>query len=500
MSKNNLFWEFIQYSGKDFENNDKAREHFKKKYGKKTINMIDNEYNKYNNFFQSKINPILNDSYDEDSEYYDNFFQHIISKGEYNFNKILNSNFNKKFHTINMGDFDIKYDIVETLFDKTNEYQHIQVFSTKNLGNVLSIDNDLQISEKDEHVYHEMMANVPINYFDKKINMLVIGGGDAGVARESLKHDNVEKVTIIELDRMVVDVTKKYFKNLEKTYENPRLDLKIYDGLKFVDEYKGPKYDIIIMDLTDFGQSNPLHTIEFYKKLINLCNEEYLICFNFDNFDKIENEYMFEKLKELKSIFKFVQPFGVFIPTFGGGYYSFCLLSNTVNPKRDINWDYYKNKKLEMNYYSPQIHITSFIFPNYLEKELKKILNYKNEQNNRETRLINTNSKINHTIINIKKINKNLLTNGETINGIINNFFKSSLLNIKNVNSNDDNYIIFNFDNGHMSLYTNYEINSLYIDLFLFEKNKSILIESINNFIKDFKKIDINIELEIKYF
>jgi len=96
MSKNNIFWEFIQYSGKDFENNDKAREYFKKKYGKKTINMIDNEYNKYNNFFQSKINPILNDSYDEDSEYYDNFFQHIISKGEYNFNKILNSNFNKK--------------------------------------------------------------------------------------------------------------------------------------------------------------------------------------------------------------------------------------------------------------------------------------------------------------------------------------------------------------------------------------------------------------------
>ena len=500
MNKNNLFWNFIKSSGKDCEKINETREYYLDKYGKESIELIDSQYDKYNNFFQSKIDPILNDTYDDSNENYDNFFQHILSKGENNFNKLLSNKYNKKNHTINMGDFDINYEIDEVLFDDTSEYQHIQVFSTKNLGNILSIDNDLQISEKDENIYHEMISNVPINYFNKNINILVLGGGDGGVAREALKHNNVDKVTIIELDKMVVDVTKKYFKNLSNTFDNERLELKIQDGIKFVEEYTGPKFDIIIMDLTDFGQSNPLHELNFYKKLIRLCNDDYIICFNFDNFDKIENENMYKKLEELKTVFKFVNPYGVYIPTFGGGYYSFCLLSNTVNPRRDINWRYFKNKKLELEYYTPKIHISSFIFPSYIESRLNKILN-KNVsiEINQEVSITNNKKNIYHSIIDIEKLNKNLLKNGNIIDKIIDEFLKDSSLKIKDVNSDNDNYIIFNFTNGNMSIYVDYEKNSLYIDLFLFGlENKSIITKSINNIVETLMKIDKTIKINNK--
>ena len=133
MNKNNLFWNFIKSSGKDCEKINETREYYLDKYGKESIELIDSQYDKYNNFFQSKIDPILNDTYDDSNENYDNFFQHILSKGENNFNKLLSNKYNKKNHTINMGDFDINYEIDEVLFDDTSEYQHIQVFSTKNL-------------------------------------------------------------------------------------------------------------------------------------------------------------------------------------------------------------------------------------------------------------------------------------------------------------------------------------------------------------------------------
>ena len=82
--------------------------------------------------------------------------------------------YEKKYHTIHLDEFDINYNINETLFDEFSEYQHIEVFNTKNLGNILSIDNDLQFGEFDEHKYHEMISNVPINYFQKDLYIFLI--------------------------------------------------------------------------------------------------------------------------------------------------------------------------------------------------------------------------------------------------------------------------------------------------------------------------------------
>ena len=221
-----------------------------------------------------------------------------------------------------------------------------------------------------------MISNVPINYFQKDLNILIIGGGDGGVAREALKHDNVKKVTLIEIDKLVVDVTKKFFPDLSKVYNDPRLDLRIQDGLKFVNEYNGPKFDIIILDLTDFNQSNPLHESQFLVSLEKILKKESIICFNFDNFT-INNEYLYEKLKELKLLFKYIQPFGVYIPSFGGGYYSFCMVSNSIDPRSKINWEYFYSKSIDTKYYSPKIHLSSFVFPNEVSKQLSQIFGNK---------------------------------------------------------------------------------------------------------------------------
>ena len=508
-NKHKIFWNFIKDSGADCKNINKVRKIYKKKHGKEILDIIDNEYYKYHNFFQTKIDPVLNDSYDDNNSNYDNFFQHILSKGPDNFKKIMDKKYNKKFHTINMGDFDINYEIKETLFEGRSEYQYVQVFDTKTLGKVLSIDNDLQLSEKDEHKYHEMITHVPVNYFNYDINILIIGGGDGGVAREALKHPNVKKVTLVELDKMIVDVTIKYFPKLKDVFYNPKLELIIGDGLEYVDKYNGPKFDLIILDLTDFGQSNPLHTIQFYNKLLNISNERSLICFNHDNFDKEENKNIFDTLQKLKDSFKYVQPYGVFIPTFGGGYYSFCMFSNSINPKGDIDWNYYKQKNIETKYYSPRIHISSFVFPGDLENKLNEILKNKNsiinEDNsiNQSISIISESNQSNksliHTSINIEKLHEDLLNKGNIVEKIVDNFIKDSGLIVVNTSFDNPSYFMFNFNNGHMSIYANFEDKKLYIDLLIFEiDDKSKINNAVNSLVEGLIKLDKTIKIDVK--
>ena len=222
--------------------------------------------------------------------------------------------------------------------------------------------------------------------------------------------------------------------------------------------------DIIILDLTDFGQSNPLHTISFYQKLISICNERHLICFNLDNFGMEDSIY--NKLRLINNEFKYVQPYGVFIPTFGGGYYSFCLFSNTIDPKSNIDWSYFKNKNLDLKYYTPSIHISSFIFSNEIESKLDFLVDTQND--NLENKISKTisilkeetfsskNSNIVHSRIDINNVDNVLLYNGQIINSIIDKFLETTSLEVTKSYSNDSNYIILNFLNGHLSVYVDF--------------------------------------------
>jgi spermidine synthase len=487
---NKLFWKYIKDSGPDCDNINKINKIYLKKYGKNIMNQLEREYGKYYTFLESKLDIILKDSYDSKNENFLNFYQHLLSQGEDKFNKILNekdsTNSNNKYHTIHLDDFDITYKINKIKFDQKSEYQHVQVYDVDNLGNVLVIDNDFQFGETDEHKYHEMIAHTPINYFNKNINILIIGGGDGGVAREALRHNNVNKVTLVELDKLVVDVTKQFFPKLAGVFNHPKLDLHITDGIKYVEEYTGPKFDLIILDLTDFNQSHPLHSIEFYKSLDKVSTNESMFCFNFENFT-LDNKYIFDTLSDLKTTFKYIQPYGVYIPSFGGGYYSFCMVSNTINFNSKINWNYYNSKNLDLKYYTPKIHLASYIFPNEIEKEILKII---------PKEKINNSIKNNytHSIIQFENINKNILENSELLNKLINEFiYESSIQYIKMEQNNDTIFIILK--NGHLTVNINNQLGIIYIDLLIFEPITLKINKSFNNLLNKLQIHDTNISI-----
>ena len=367
-----LFWEFIKKSGKECNDINEVRKEYKKIYSYDVIQQIDSIFNKYYSLIWAKLEPILGNIYTEDSNGFRNFVFYILSKGKTKLDFLLNKGYHKRYFK-DVSKFSVEYKIEDTLFEEKSDYQLVQVFKTKNFGNMMVIDNDVQLTESDERNYHEMIAHVPINYFNREINVLIIGGGDGGTAREVLKHENVKNLVMVDIDKTVIKASTLHFPNISPVFDNPRLNLIIGDGAEYVKNYKGDKFDVVIVDSTDFNQAMPLFTTEFYDNVKKILTNNHMVCFNADNINWNEKNIV-RMVEQQRSLFKFVNPFGVYIPTFAGGYYSFCLASNSINPLEQlIDWEFYKEKNLDLIYYSHKIHTSSFTLPIKLDRKLKKL-------------------------------------------------------------------------------------------------------------------------------
>jgi spermidine synthase len=151
------------------------------------------------------------------------------------------------------------------LHEVKTEHQHLVIFKNETWGTVLMLDGVCQLTTTDEFVYHEMMAHVPLMAMERPKRVLVVGGGDGGVLREVLKHPGVTKATLCEIDKTVVDTALKYYPEIaDGCFDNPRADIVIADGLKYVAETT-EKFDAIIVDSSEpIGPSAVLHTREFF--------------------------------------------------------------------------------------------------------------------------------------------------------------------------------------------------------------------------------------------
>jgi len=146
-------------------------------------------------------------------------------------------------------------------------FQKLMILETDRLGRILILDRIVQLTEEDEGIYHEWIAHWPLFSLQKPAqHVLIIGGGDGGVAREVLRHRYIKTVTMVEIDKIVVDFCRKHMPAIsEGVYDDPRFKLVIGDGADVIRAMKG-KYDVIIIDSTDpIGPAKSLFNTSFYK-------------------------------------------------------------------------------------------------------------------------------------------------------------------------------------------------------------------------------------------
>ena len=257
-----------------------------------------------------------------------------------------------------------KYRVEETLFHGVSEFQDVDVVTTKGLGKMLFIDGLAMISERDEFIYHDMIAHVPLFVHPNPKKVLVIGGGDGGTAREVLRHPGVAHAHMVEIDGMVVAACKQHIPLTAQAFDNPRLKLSIADGVKFTAETE-QRFDVVIVDSTDpIGHAAPLFGPEFYRNVYRILEDDGIVV--------AQGESSFYMVEDQKSIlasvnasFPKVHLYNYSNITYPGGLWSFVFASKGLCPVADFNAERVTQSGLAFRYYNPGVHRAAFCLPQF---------------------------------------------------------------------------------------------------------------------------------------
>ena len=170
-----------------------------------------------------------------------------------------------KFTEVLYDDYGQLFGVDEVFFEHRTDHQHLLIFRNSRFGRVMTLDGVLQTTERDEFIYHEMLAHTPILAHGKARRVLIVGGGDGGMLREVCRHQSVEHITQVDIDASVVEMSKQHLpKHSQGAYDDPRLELVIADGMRYVRE-ASDTFDVIISDSTDpIGPGEVLFTQDFY--------------------------------------------------------------------------------------------------------------------------------------------------------------------------------------------------------------------------------------------
>ena len=270
----------------------------------------------------------------------------------------------------------VEYRMDEVLFQDKTEFQDMILFENKTFGRMLALDGVIQTTQKDEPCYHEMLTHTPILAHGNVEQVLIIGGGDGGIAREVLKHKNVD-VTMVELDSYVTDFSKVHLPTLsDGALVNPRLKLIFQDGCEFVKE-TADKYDVIIIDSTDpIGPGEVLFTEEFYTNCKS-CLTQGGILVSQQGVPMLQGDEIINTTRRQSAHFNDVTFYKTAVTTYFGGFMTLgWATDNTGLRNHDVTTISERFKKsglTDLQYYTPSEHVASFSLPQFILNILKQV-------------------------------------------------------------------------------------------------------------------------------
>lgn len=265
--------------------------------------------------------------------------------------------------------FSIK--VKQHLYTGKSEFQDVDVFESEEFGKFLTLDGLMMVTEKDEFIYHDMITHVAMATKPDVKKVLVIGGGDGGTVRELTRYEHIEKIDMVEIDKLVVDVSREYLPITASKLDDPRVTLYFEDGIKFVADTK-EIYDLILVDSTDpIGPGEGLFTTEFYQNCFKILSDDGILVNQSESpyYDQFSHE-MRRAHKKIKNIFPISKVYQFHMPTYPSGHWLFGFASKKLDPIKDVDFDRWKAFGLKTKYYNPQLHLGAFALPTYVQEML----------------------------------------------------------------------------------------------------------------------------------
>jgi spermidine synthase len=264
------------------------------------------------------------------------------------------------------------YDVEEILYKGKSRFQEIMVVRNPYYGKMLILDDVVQVTERDEFFYHEMLAHVVLHAHPSPKRVVVIGGGDGGVVREALKHKTVEKVFFIEIDEEVINISRKFFPALSSGMDDPRVEIKVMDGADFIEKRKAAgDIDAIIIDSTDIvGFARSLFTADFFSAVRDCLSPDGCFVTHTESLH-FHKDMVIEIQEALKDVFPLVDLYTATIATYPGNWWVFAVASKGPSPREIRN-----AVEVQTKYYSEEIHRQSFMPPGLYAKLMRRELEW----------------------------------------------------------------------------------------------------------------------------
>jgi spermidine synthase len=262
--------------------------------------------------------------------------------------------------------YGVGFKVKERLFETQTKYQRLELYETEGFGKMLVLDGTIQLVEIGEESYHEVLVHPVMLAHPNPRRVLIIGGGDGGTLREVLRHD-IERATMVEIDEMVVEVSRIYLGIDRGAFDDPRAELIIGDGVKYLKE-TGERFDVIIVDSTDpVGPAKLLFSEEFYRTAYEKLNERGLYITQAGSVYLFTSE-LIDAYKAMKKVFERVH------------YFSFPVIGYAspwgflVGVKGDVDFEKVDVSRApeKLYYYDPERHETLFQMPKYVRELLEK--------------------------------------------------------------------------------------------------------------------------------
>ena len=270
---------------------------------------------------------------------------------------------------------DVKLDIKieKQLFGEDTDFQRIDVFDSKEFGRFIACDGTIVFSQKDEFIYDEMIVHVPMAVHPHVKKVLVIGGGDGGVARELSRYPEIEEIDVVETDHVFIDVCRDFFPDNAIGLDDARVTIFNANGLRFL-RSKVNAYDLIINDAIDpLGHAAGLFTKEFYGNCFRALKEDGIMVYQHGSPFYDEDEETCRAMhRKASHSFPISRVYQAAIPTCPSGYWLFGCASKKYHPLKDFDSVKWKARGIKTWYYSANLHKGAFMLPKYVEDMLEE--------------------------------------------------------------------------------------------------------------------------------
>jgi spermidine synthase len=272
--------------------------------------------------------------------------------------------------------FGMAYEVDRVLYEMQTDHQHLVLFEHKFFGKMLMLDGATQVTSRDEFIYHEMMTHVPILAHGNARQVLIVGGGDCGIAEEVLKHKSIARVTQVEIDASVVEFSKEHFPEFTgPVLGNKRFELIIDDGMKYVARTER-RFDIIIVDSTDpHGPGKVLFSHKFYAACRRRMTKGGVMVTQ-NGVPIFQPGELTASIAKFRKLFADGSCYLAAIPTYVGGHMAMGWATDNAKlrhlPVRTIAERYKKAGRFATKYWTPEVHVAAFALPRFIAEKVRR--------------------------------------------------------------------------------------------------------------------------------